>query len=186
METATPALAAEIQRFLDEVRRALLLRHSKTFSNPINAPSTGEQHLLRRSGGIDGIRIAVTAARDLNSVAGRLLIPFPISVHEEGATITAKRAQFLTITMPAARNGRGIPIFPRARDWPNTFVQKSKRGNLLIFQKRGASIVPLYLLKRSVKLPPRLGAQDTIDAGSDFFVDAAIAAMSKAILDSVK
>ena len=43
----------------------------------------------------------------------------------------------------------------------NTFVQYSKKGNLLIFQKRSrGSIVPLYILKKRVKIPARLGLGD--------------------------
>lgn len=185
VETAAPVLAREIEKFLNEVRQALIQRHSKPFVNPTNAPATGEEDLLRRSGGIMNIRVAIQSANDLNNVAGRLLVPFPISVHEEGATIRARNAQFLTIPMPAALNSRGIPIRPSARDWPDTFVQRSRRGNLLIFQRRGGTIVPLYLLRRQVQIPPRLEAQKTIDAGSDFFVDTAIDAMANAILEGV-
>lgn len=185
VEDAAPVLAKEIENYLNEVRLALIQRHSKPFSNPTNAPATGEDDLLRRSGGITNIRVAIQAANDLNQIAGRLIVPFPISVHEKGATIKAKRSQYLTIPMPAALDSRGIPLRRSARDWENTFVQRSKRGNLLIFQRQGGTIVPLYLLKRSVKIPPRLEAQKTINAGADFFVDHAIDAMAKAILAGV-
>jgi hypothetical protein len=67
-------------------------------------------------------------------------------VHERGATIRAKNAQYLTIPLPAALNRNGTPKRPTARSWPNTFVKQSKKGNLLIFQKQGADIVPLYVL----------------------------------------
>lgn len=179
-----PELAQELQRYLDEVRRALLRRHSKAFRNPQNAPATGEKDLLRRSGGIRDVRVIVSSGADLSKVRGELVVPFPISVHEEGATITARRARFLTIPMPAALDSRGIPLRRRARDWTSTFVQRSRRGNLLIFQRRGASIVPLYLLKRQVTLPPRLKAQQTLEAGQDFFVDEAIDRLTRRLLAS--
>lgn len=177
-----PILTKALQRYLDEVRRALIRRHSKPFSNPTNVPATGSSDLLQRRGGIKGITTLVKSSKDLNLIAGTLIVPFPISVHEEGTTIRARSAKFLTIPLSAALSSRGIPLRPKARDWQNTFVQRSRRGNLLIFQRRGTQIVPLYLLKRSVTLPPRLKAEETLRAGEDFFVDTVIDEMSKAIL----
>jgi hypothetical protein len=167
-------LKKALKEYLDQVRKGLIKVHSKPFSNPANVPATGERNLLRRRGGIEGIKTFVTGGKDVNKVAGGLIIPFPISVHEKGATIRAKRAQYLTIPLPAALDSRGVPLRASAREWDNTFVQRSKRGNLLIFQKRGASLVPLFLLKREVTLPPRLKAEQALEAGSDFFVDEAI------------
>jgi hypothetical protein len=45
---------------------------------------------------------------------------------------------------------------PSARDWPNTFVRRSRRGNLIIFQRRGREIIPLYLLRKTVIINRRL------------------------------
>lgn len=168
-------LKKALREYLDQVRLGLIKIHSKRFSNPANVPATGERNLLRRQGGIGGIKVFIGRGRkDVNSVTGGLVIPFPISVHEKGATIRAKRVQFLTIPLPAALDSRGVPLRASAREWDNTFVQRSKRGNLLIFQKRGASLVPLFLLKREVTLPPRLKAEQALEAGSDFFVDEAV------------
>ena len=179
-----PAVKLELDRYLKAVREALRQRHGKAFNNPGNVPATGSDALLKRSGaGIRGIRVITKLRnrRDLNTLRGELGIPFPLSVHEEGATIRAKKSQFLTIPLSAALDSRGIPLRPSARAWENTFVQKSTRGNLLIFQKRGTEIVPLYLLKREVQLPPRLKAQETLNAGLNFFVDEAMGAAVKAI-----
>ena len=63
----------------------------------------------------------------------------------------------MTIPLDAALNANGTPKKKRARDWKDTFVAKSKRGNLIIFQKRGRRIVPLYVLKKRVRIPARLG-----------------------------
>ncbi len=181
----TPLFERELKRYLDAVRQALIDRHSKPFQNPTNAPATGEKNLLKRSGGITGIKTEVRGRTQggLDTVVGALTIPFPISVHEKGATIRAKSAQFLTIPLPAALDSRGIPLKSNARAWRDTFVQTSRRGNLLIFQRRGARITPLYLLKRSVTLPPRLKAEETLKAGEDFFVDSVIDTMAKQLLE---
>lgn len=76
-------------------------------------------------------------------------------IHEFGGTITPKRANFLTIPLGAAKTpagaGRG-----RARDFPNTFVRRSKAGKLIIFQKISRNrIIPLFLLVKSVRIPKR-------------------------------
>ena len=177
-------LAKDLGKFLDEVRRALIRRHSTPFNNPANVPATGATNLLSRRGGIRNIVTFARGARqgDLNRVVGEVVVPFPLSVHELGTTITPKRSQFLTIPLSAALDGRGIPIRPSARDWPRTFVKQSKRGNLLIFQRNGATLVPLYLLKRSVQLPARLGAQATLNAGLDFFVDESIDRLARRLV----
>jgi hypothetical protein len=173
-----PALVRELRAFLGAVTKALRERHSEKWQ-PGGSP---EDALYRRTGGgIRGIKRKVRG-RTLNTVVGEMVIPFPLSVHEEGAVITARNARFLTIPLPAALDNRGVPLRPKARDWDSTFVQRSKRGNLLIFRRVGAGIVPLYLLKPQVTIPPRLGAKKTLDAGLDFFVDSAIDAMAKEIL----
>lgn len=176
-EVVTPALRSELRSFMRAVQTALRQRHS----TPWRPGGSPPDRLFRRTGsGIEGIRDQVLG-RNIETLRGVLTVPFPLSVHERGATIRARRVRFLTIPLEAALDSRGVPIRPRARDWPNTFVQRSRRGNLLIFQRRGGGIVPLYLLKREVRLPARLGVQDTFRAGTDFFVDQAIERMARAL-----
>lgn len=93
------------------------------------------------------------------------------TVHERGATITPKRARWLTIPLPPALTAQGVPKRPSARDWQNTFVIKSKKGNLLIVQKVGKDIVPLYVLKKKVVIPKRLAFEEAFTAGKDFLAD---------------
>ena len=101
-------------------------------------------------------------------------------VHERGATIRAKNSQYLTIPLPAALNSRGVPLKPSARAWRNTFVAKSRKGNLLIFQKRGKNdIVPLYVLKKRVRIPKRLAFGEAFAAGKDLLADTLAAGLLK-------
>ncbi|MBM4272806.1 MAG: hypothetical protein FJ139_11725 [Deltaproteobacteria bacterium] len=62
----------------------------------------------------------------------------------------------------------------RSGMWGETFVRKSKKGNLILFGKqiiqRGIKagltkgrIVPLFILKKSVKIPARVHPEDIID-----------------------
>lgn len=65
---------------------------------------------------------------------------------EKGGVIRPKRKQWLTIPLPGVKGA--------ARNYPDAFVIKSKKGNLLIVQKKGRSgLVPLFVLKKSVKIP---------------------------------
>lgn len=161
-------VSKELRLALNNVAAQMERQHGTAW-RPGGSPA---RKLLRRSGaGLRGIlsSVRVTGSRNLATVTGQIGAPFPMSVHEKGATIRAKRSKFLTIPLPAALDGRGIPLRRRARDWDNTFVQRSRRGNLLIFQKRGENIVPLYVLKRSVKLRPRLALGKTLTKELGFF-----------------
>ena len=79
-------------------------------------------------------------------------------------------------------NANGTPKKMSAREWDRTFVRRSKKGNLIIFTRSGKSLIPLYLLKKEVKIPPRLGMQKTLEVGLPRFVDKAMEAMLKEIL----
>jgi hypothetical protein len=85
--------------------------------------------------------------------------------------IRPKRAKYLTIPLPAALNANGTPKKSSARAWENTFVIRSKAGNLLIVQKNGTQITPLYVLKPEVYIPPRLGLGATARAGATLLAD---------------
>lgn len=155
----------EIKNVLDSVAAAMTQRHSTPWRADQRLP-TGVRsgRLARRSGRtLREIRRSVRVTGSGNAIEGRIGGPFYLSVHEGGAVIRVRRAQFLTIPLPAALDSRGVPKRRRARDWPNTFVQKSKRGNLIIFQRRpGGRLVPLYLLKKQVRIPRRLGLGATL------------------------
>jgi len=100
-------------------------------------------------------------------------------LQEHGGEVRPVTAKKLAIPLKAAKHGSGIPKGP-PRSFPNTFIQKSKRGNLLIFQMTGKkrpknlpegandpSIVPLFVLKDRVRVPGRLGFFDLWKDGSD-------------------
>jgi hypothetical protein len=78
-------------------------------------------------------------------------------VHEYGATIRPRRAQYLAIPLTdEARAHR-----PRELD---LFVVRSKRGNLLLVRRVSSDrIVPLYLLREEVDVPARPFMEPTAD-----------------------
>jgi len=152
-------LRNELGRYLKRVQSELVSKHSAPYSG-----ARGGDSLSRRSGG--GLRsimesIKVQSGSEIQDVSGRIGGNYYMRVHEYGATITPRTAKYLTIPMPAALDARGIPKKRSAREWSNTFVAPTKSG-LMIFQKRASRIVPLYLLKKSVKIPARLGMYDKL------------------------
>lgn len=172
-----PVLAKELKDFLDTVAEAMGQRHGNPWHPGARGPEGARTgRLFRRSGkGLQGIRDSVkVTGSTLETVQGFIGAPFPLSVHEVGAIVRAKRAKYLTIPLPDALNANGTPKKRSARQWANTFVQTSKKGNLIIFQTRGRKIVPLYLLKPMVKIPPRLGLGVTLNTGVPFFVERAM------------
>lgn len=71
-------------------------------------------------------------------------------IHEHGGTIRARNVTYLAI--PLTAEARATP----PRQMANTFVQRSRRGNLLIFRKlEGGGIEPEYLLRTEVTIPAR-------------------------------
>jgi hypothetical protein len=170
-----------IQLVADKIRR----EHSNPWNGSVVNPSNKLQ--VRSGGGIRSIvdSIKITTGR-IEDIEGRISTG-KMTVHETGATIRAKSARFLTIPLPSAMDSRGIPLRKRARDWDNTFVARSKRGNLLIFQKRGRNeIMPLYLLKPEVTLRPRLGMQQIVmDDALPYFERRAFETLERAIMDGL-
>lgn len=174
-----PVLSRELRKYLDSVALALAKRHG----NPWPSGTTSNT-LSRRSGKmIESITNSVkVTGESLSNIEGRISVPFERRIHETGGIIRAKNAKYLTIPLPEALNPDGTPKKKSAREWDKTFIATSRNGNLLIFQRRGKDIVPLYVLKKEVKIPARLGMRTTLEAGLPHFVDTAFDAMLKEIL----
>jgi hypothetical protein len=158
---ASTELTQELKKALQLVANKMQQLHGNPWT-----PSGGSSATLhsRSGGGLRAIQrsIKVNGNGTLAGIAGRITTG-PMAIHETGGTIRAKSAGYLTIPLPSALDQRGVPLKKRAREWQNTFVARSKRGNLLIFQKRGRNnIVPLYILKPEVTIKPRLGMEKAI------------------------
>lgn len=74
-------------------------------------------------------------------------------------TITPKRAKYLAIPLAAAKTPAGVAR-GGPRDFPDTFVFRSKAGNLIIGQRRRDRVVPLFVLKKRVTIPTRVHPED--------------------------
>lgn len=172
-------LSKELREFLDGVAQALVERHSGAWPG-----GTTAQTLSKRSGQmLESIVSSVDVrGKKFTTIEGSIGGSMVAAVQEFGATIKPKHAKYLTIPLPAALNANGTPKKKSAREWDNTFVAKSKAGNLIIFQRQGSKIVPLYVLKTSVTIPPRLGMQKTLTVGLPYFVDKSMDAIVRAVL----
>lgn len=175
-----PVMKRELKQFLIDITESLARRHGNPYPG-----GTGAKTLSRRSGAmISKFKESVTVqGSNLDDIVGSFSGPHYARAQEYGATITARKAKYLTIPLPAALNSNGTPKKKSAREWKDTFVIKSKKGNLLIVQKQGSGILPLYVLKKQVKIPARLGVRETIAKGIPYFVDTVIEQMVKEVLN---
>ena len=173
----------ELRRYLTDVADDLARYHSRA--------SKGEMHAVRlakRSGrAARSIRQSVkVTGSSLETLRGKIGGIGYLKTHEFGATIRAKSANYLTIPLPAALHANGTPIHRSARQWQNTFVIKSKKGNLLIVRKvPGGKLLPLYVLKREVTIPPRLRMRETLAKRVPLLVDRGISRMHRRMLKNV-
>src|SRR5271165_2171024 len=178
---AATALSREMKEFLAQVVQAIADRNGRPWPG-----GTSSTSLSRRSGALtEAILSSVkVSGQTFDTVQGSIGAPgIPYArIQETGGTITAKGGKFLCIPLPAALDGNGLPLQSSPRDWPNTFCAQSKAGNLLIFQRRGTSIVPLYVLKTSVTIPPRLNMGATLQAGIPYFAERAMDQMVRAVM----
>ncbi|ASP22057.1 hypothetical protein ANTHELSMS3_03427 [Antarctobacter heliothermus] len=171
-------VSREMRRFLQEQMAEIAARHGGSI--------TTSTTLARRSGKlVAALRRAarVKDVKTLGRVTGRVKLRADRAVHEDGGRIKPTSGQYVTVPLPAALNANGTPKKARARDWPNTFMAKSRKGNLLIFQRKGGRLVPLYALKKSVTVPARLGAVRSAREAAPVFADRALSAIIDHLLE---
>jgi hypothetical protein len=177
-------VSVELRKALDMLFAELAAKHGSPWPNGGGAFGTAPDRLSLRSGrGLRSIKDSIKVTQQPGEVVGQISTG-ALTVHETGATITAKNARYLTIPLRAALDGRGVPLRSRARDWDDTFIARTPGGALLIFRKEtGGTITPLYLLKKSVRIPKRLGMTEAFDRMVPYFQAKAIAALEKALAD---
>lgn len=75
--------------------------------------------------------------------------------------IRPRHGQYLAIPLEGALTPAGVAR-GRPRDFPDTFVRRASSGRLVILQKAGNGIVPLFLLVREVSVPARPALRPTM------------------------
>lgn len=153
---------------------------------------SGRPGLISRSagGGLRRALSAVTFGKDVRSVESRIGWPksfFWIKVHEEGATIRAKR-KFLAIpfrgtTGSTSRRASGSGLRPGDFPRDRTFFARGKNtkpGNMILFESLGnGRIRPLFVMVPSVRIPPRLGYFRLYDRSKGAMVRGVMQEMSR-------
>jgi len=159
------AMKSSMNRYLKLIAGRLAAKHKRPWPG-----GTGASSLASRSGkAVQSIRDSVKVTQVGQEIQGIIGGVFYLKSHEYGAVIRARRSQYLTIPLPAALDSRGVPLKKSAREWADTFVIKSKNNNLLIVQKTASGIVPLYVLKKEVRIPRRLGMKEELDKYVNLF-----------------
>lgn len=180
VDEATAPVGRAFSKYADDVLRQIWNRHRTPWNGSVK---NSTDRLQRRSGkGIESIIRSrrVQEGPTMQDIAATMTTG-SMSIHETGGTISARSTRYLTIPLPAAMDRRGVALKRSARDWPDTFVKRSRAGNLIIFQKRGKTIVPLYLLKSNVTIPARLRMAETVDDELPRLERAVVAALELAL-----
>jgi hypothetical protein len=164
-------LNSKVRAFLERTVEEIIRRNSASWPDGTTGTSVS-----RRSGALaDSLRqgIKVTGTT-LDSIRGEVTGIFYLGLQEFGGTLKADSGSYLAIPLPAALDGSGMPLKPSPRDWDGTFVATTKAGNLVIFRKDGTQLVPLYVLKTSVRVPARLGATQEFRRQIPYFMSQVI------------
>ncbi len=104
-------------------------------------------HLWRSIGMTTKTEGSVNSVTIGSGVAGKKAPPYA-GINEKGGTIRPKKAKALKVPLPGIK---GV-----AANYPDAFIIKSKKGNTLLVESRGKKgLRPLFVLKKSVKIPAR-------------------------------
>lgn len=170
LDKVLPTIKRRLLLRLDNVIQKLRSRHRHPYRLGAKSGAT----LRMRSGtALASLNSNVTGS-SLGRLRGGISGVGYLGIHETGGVITARKSQYLAIPLPAALNSDGTPKKPGPRHWEGAFVIESKRGNALIVLQKGRDLVPLYALKYSVKIPPRLGLGKTAVSELETFTQEAV------------
>jgi hypothetical protein len=191
------AVAKEMLSFLSEVAGSLEQLHGTPWPG-----GTSDKTLSRRSGNaLRAVRESIKLEIDgQDNVRGTIGGPFYLRTQEFGTKgaggslpdIVPVNGDWLTIPMPAALDGRGVPLKEKARDWSDTcFIRKKNPdGTTTLYiarrQKGSDHLVFLYRLAKKVAIPPRLGLGKILREGTPYFVDKATEKSLQALMDYVR
>lgn len=101
----------------------------------------------------------------INTLLGSMGVIYA-RIQEFGGVVRPKKSKYLAIPLGPAKTAAGVSRYASPRDVAGLVFFKSKKGALLLGMKtgakKGARLVPWFVLVKSVTLKPRLGLRDTI------------------------
>jgi hypothetical protein len=170
-------LREPVMMMLLKVYDALEKKHSGTRTRVFPfGRSKRSMRLNRISGrGLDSIRNSIRVRMNGRQGMVGMISAGRMGIHEEGGTVRARNGRYLAIPTVYA-DGLSGP-----RDVDNGFFKRTRKGNLFLFERQGNSIKPMYLMKKSVKIKPRLGLAKTLEAHLPHFEAKLVAAFLRGI-----
>lgn len=173
-------LTGDVSELAIQCTEGAVLLHQKAMAQRVKGPA-----LMRRTGALVRSLRSTPATRIGSTIDARSHIgrgaPYA-RVHEKGATIRPKKGRYLTIPLDAAKTPAGVPrAAAKLRNvggkWQTTNKVPGASGlDTFIFSKgqrkfiavrSGGGLLPLYVLKRQVRISARLGFRDTFLRQSD-------------------
>ncbi len=142
------------------------LKMAKRFTGSLSTRGNRKKKLHTRTGALFGslgqrtIRTANNVVLRVFSAGNRYAI-----TQEEGDTIEPKHAQHLWVPLPDNMTSTGVQrLTPRQAIAKGAFKHFSRKGNPIVSIESGNGIKTLFILRRRVVIPPRLGFFDTWDS----------------------
>ena len=151
--------------------------HQREMRSRLRGRSTGSNNLRRRTGALArSLRGSVNTGRVISG-SSRIGRGAPHArIHEDGGKIRAKK-RFLTIPMRAARTAakvtrKGAELVQQGGKWQtrrklpgaagrDTFIFERRGRKFVAVERHGGGALPVYLLRRQVTIPARLGFSKT-------------------------
>lgn len=175
------------KRAIGKAARVALRRHGENFVKTlVKERLSGRPGLKRRSGDLARSTTRSVTGQGISDTELRIAIGRGLEyagIQETGGEIKPRRRQYLAIPLPSVQTAAGVQKL-KPRDIEGTVVLRTRLGNLLVVKsfknisearaefgartqvidsgqgknkKRVA--VPLFLLRKQVFIPPRLGAR---------------------------
>ncbi len=165
------ALERWIRRAFDQHGQVYKREMGKRFGGSlVGGRNPSSDRLATRSGALEGSIGYTVGGNTLNNlkivfhIGNRQTIKYAVT-QEEGRTILGR--PWLAVPLPPALTGTGRSRIERpalVKGKPGWFLTKTKAGNLLIGRRVGGGVEFWWVLKRSVKIPPRLGFEKTVNS----------------------
>ncbi len=151
-----------------QVAKSVFIVQKEVLNNFTVSSGPSVDRLHSRSGALKRSIKSDVVGSSLNELAGSVFSDIIYSkVQEEGDIIKARNkyvnvpgGPYLNIPLSANKTAAGVTRFGAREVFRlGGFIVKSKKGNWLVMDRTG---VPMFVLKKSVEIPARLGMEDSM------------------------
>jgi len=122
---------------------------------------SGPPGLERRTGDLVKSFVTGISGENIHDIEGWVATRSKYAgIHETGGVVRPKNPNgFLAIPLDAAKTPAGViknEFAGPLRNVPGLFCEKSPSGKLLLWMDKPGGVVPMFVLKKQVSIPPRL------------------------------